>query len=124
MRRIALFVMLLSFSVPAPAQTPQIPPDFPKKEFFGDMFALLYFCNLHDITDRYEMFVARLSATLAIHTDSLPIYCRRVAVVGRHPAALVAANACRCEATKSCTVIGRLPVSLAMNLSSPENRPF
>ena len=41
----------------------------------------------------------------------------------RH-AALAVVKASRCEATKSCTVIGGLPVSSAMNLSSPEKRPF
>jgi hypothetical protein len=42
----------------------------------------------------------------------------------RQPAALAVVKASRCEATKSCTVIGGLPVSSAMNLSSPEKRPF
>ena len=42
----------------------------------------------------------------------------------RHPAALAVVKASRCEATNSRTVIGGLPVSSAMNLSSPEKRPF
>jgi hypothetical protein len=42
----------------------------------------------------------------------------------RHPAALTVVKASRCKATKSRTVIGGLPVSSAMNLSSPEKRPF
>src|ERR1700730_8701122 len=42
----------------------------------------------------------------------------------RQPAALVVLKASRCEATKSCTVIGGLPVSSAMILSWPEKMPF
>ena len=38
----------------------------------------------------------------------------------RQPSALTVVKASRCDATKSCTVIGGLPVSSAMILSSPE----
>jgi hypothetical protein len=58
MRRIAIYLILLCVCLPAAAQTQQVPPNFRKKEFFGDMLAILSFCNFHDITDRYEMFVA------------------------------------------------------------------
>ena len=40
------------------------------------------------------------------------------------PSALTVVKASRCDATKSCTVIGGLPVSSAMILSSPEKMPL
>src|SRR4029077_14844735 len=42
----------------------------------------------------------------------------------RQPAAPAVVKASRCEATKSCTVIGGLPVISAIILSSPETMPF
>lgn len=40
------------------------------------------------------------------------------------PAALAVLKASRCEATKPCTVIGSLPVSSRIILSSPAKMPF
>jgi len=76
MRRIAISLMLLCICAKAAAQTQQLPPNFPRKEFLGDMLALLSFCNFHDITDRYEIFVAfkELGVTSA---DRLEIFALR-----------------------------------------------
>jgi hypothetical protein len=52
-----LSLTALAQTSPTP-QTQQLPPNFPRKELFGDMFALISYCNFHDRTDHYEIFVA------------------------------------------------------------------
>ena len=76
MRRISLALYLLIICQLGFAQAQQRPPpNFPKKEFFGDALALLSFCNFHDVTDHFEMFLAfkELGVTAADKSEILAI---------------------------------------------------